>query len=200
MVIGTNNYHSCPYGGNCTPNGAGTQWGTVTNDVKNYLSALGYTWQITVWAGSDMEQPGGTQLWDCASRTRQYVDGFNANDPSTASFVNYGTAWVPNSCWTVGDVRYVSWGASYDWPVPEIYTQAALDSWMTIRSGQNMTFLGELTECSGGDVLPSSNCMTKYGSTQWAPIQAWTNLWNTLNNRGFGQASLDYSTNIADQL
>jgi hypothetical protein len=95
-------------------------------------------------------------------------------------------------------VRYVSWGATYNWPVPEIYFQSALDSWMTVRNGYQMTFLGELTECSGGDPLPSSNCQAG-GQTEWAPTQAWNNLWNTLNTLGFGQVSLDFSTNIRYQ-
>jgi hypothetical protein len=88
----------CPYGGACTPNGAGRQWGTVVNDVRNYLISQGYSWQITAWSGSDMEQPGGGQDWDCAGPTRQFVDGFNANNPSSARFINFGTAWVPNAC------------------------------------------------------------------------------------------------------
>jgi hypothetical protein len=58
-----------------------------------------------------------------------------------------------------------------------------------------MDFKGVMTECKGSDPLPSSNCQV--GShTENAPSQAWSQLWNTMKNNGFGQSTLNYTTNI----
>lgn len=195
LVIGANNYHMCPYGGTCTRTEAGRQWGNVVKAVQDWLVSTGRSWQITAWVGSDMEQPSGGESWDCATETRQFVDGFNGNNPSSARFINYGTAWVPNQCWTVADVHYVSWGATYNWPLPEIYTQYARDSWVEVRRYAYLDFLGVMAECDGADPLPSGDCLAG-GSYQYSPTKAWNELWNALANAGFPETSLDYATNI----
>jgi hypothetical protein len=121
LVVGTNNYHQIPSGGG-TPGGAGSEWADVVDAVQDYLIAHGSAWQITAWAGSDMEQPSGSEDWDCADRTREFVSAYNDNINAT-DFLNYGTAWVPRNCpdieddeWTAEDVYYVSWGAYWNYP------------------------------------------------------------------------------------
>lgn len=201
MVIGTNNYNQCPFGGSCTPYDAGYQWGNVVNDVQSWLVSTNKSWQITAYAGSDMEQPSGGQIWDCATKTRQFVDGFTANNPSYALFLNYGTAWLPNACWSVQDVQYVSYGAAYNYPLPEIYTAAARDSWVSVRVQGYMDFVGVMTECTGGDPLPTGDCWVGGNINEWqySPTKAWNEFWNALINNGVGEQSLDYATNIRYQ-
>ncbi|MDO8615627.1 MAG: hypothetical protein Q7T33_07810 [Dehalococcoidia bacterium] len=199
IVVGTNNSQMTPSGG--TPNGAGTNWANVAYAVQSYLSNAGYSWQITAWAGSDMEQPGGEiPPFDCAGRTREFVDGYNSNSLAT-SFLDYGTAWVPNGCWTAADVYYVAYGAARNYPLPEVYTQFATDSWVSVRQQGYMSFKGVMTECSGADALPMGSCWVggDINEYQFSPTQAWNSLWNTLNSNGFGLSSLEYATNIKGQ-
>ena len=192
LVVGTNNYHQNPSGG--TPYTAGGWWAAVVYALQSYLSSTGFSSQITAWAGSDMEQPSGGEAWDCADRTRQFVDGYNNDVLGTQDFLDYGTAWVPNSCWTAYDVYYVAYGAARDFPLPEIYTGYATDSWVSVRTSYYMFFRGVMTECQQGDPLPFDYCTSP--SDQFAPQKAWLDLWTELNANGVGQSSLQYSTNI----
>lgn len=93
IVVGTNNYNQIP-SGQGSPAGAGSNWATLVYAIQSYLDTSGYSWQISAWGGSDMEQPSGGELWDCAADTRQFVDGYNGNSLAR-KFLNYGTAWVP---------------------------------------------------------------------------------------------------------
>jgi Ricin-type beta-trefoil lectin domain-like len=191
LVVGLNNYHQCPSGGSCDPYYAGWYWGDVVYDVRNYVSSHGYSSKITaVWGGSDMEQGSG---YDCADRTRDLVDGFNDHDPSGASFINYGTNWS-SSCWTSNDVYYVSYDATHDYPLPEIYSSYAADSWVALRGAHYMSFKGAMTECQQGDPLPNDYCSTPSGD--FAPRAGWRYFWSHLNWNGSGQSQLQYTTNI----
>jgi hypothetical protein len=193
MVLGTNNLRQCPYGnlrGACSPGGAGGQWGYVVNDVQAYLNSHSYAWQITAWTGDDMETG-----YDCATPTRAFVDGLNGNNPSGARMLDFGDAWIA-SCWTDNDVYYVSWLASANWPLPEIYSQAATNRWAAVYNQHtSMTFLGPMTECTGGDPLPTQNCQVvdpQGTRIENAPAQAWSQL-----SSAVGQSStMPYGTNI----
>jgi hypothetical protein len=189
VVLGVNNFHQCPNGGSCTPGGAGAQWGALVNDLNNWVQGKNYQGYVSVLAGSDMEQPGGGQNWDCFTQTQAFVDGFGKNDPSGAFFIDYGTAWVPNSCWTASQVYYVAYQAPKDYPMPEIYTQPALNSWTGL--GYSMYYYGELTECNQNDTI---GAICTLPSGQWGPSTAWPNLKNALS-----QTDLAYSSNIRYQ-
>ncbi len=205
LIIGTSNYRQCPYGGACNPTDAGKQWGNLVNNVQIWLNNVNYSWQITAWAGSDMEQPdqfpNPTQPWDCATSTRAFVDGFNRNNPANARLINYGTAWVPKpadgTCWSAADVQYVSWGASANWPLPETYFAAATDSWITVRRQYYMIFMGVMTTCRQADPITGNTCTTPAG--WFTPYAGWNDLWNKLIANQVGQSSLDYATNIKFQ-
>jgi hypothetical protein len=134
IIIGVNNVYQCPSGGSCDPYVAGKKWGSVVNNVQTWLNNNNYSWQITAWGGDDMEQPDGVTPWDCATKTRKFVDGFNDWNPSGALFIDFGTAWVPvPNCWAASDVYYVAWSAGWEeYPQPEIYKQSALNSWINL--------------------------------------------------------------------
>lgn len=202
LIIGVNNYDQCRSGGSCTPYAAGQQWGNVVNNVQTWLNNSGYSWQITAWGGDDMEQPYNDptgKWWDCPTKTRNFVDGFNSNNPSSALFIDYGTAWVPATCiayndrgWTASDVYYVAYGAGApEYPQPEIYRQSALDSWMNL--GYYMFYKGVLTDCNQSDPITGTYCAGS--STAWTPTYAWQQLWNKVSSQG----TLDYATNIKYQ-
>ncbi len=192
VVIGLNNYHECVYSP-CSIYTAGQKWAGMLNTLASWLNSQNYAWQITAWAGDDMETG-----WDSASATRQFVDGFNNQDNCSCLFVDFGDAWQ-HSGWTDTDVYYVAWGATYDVPLPEIYDTggAATNRWTQVRVEYYMFFYGVMTECSGSDPLPTGSCWVSLnGDYENAPNQAWWQLWNTLNANGVGQSTLNYSTNV----
>lgn len=195
VALGTNNYIECPappYSlGSCTPNAAGVQWAQASKDVQSWLSANGYSWQVSTQSGDDIETG-----WDCASRTRPFVDGYGTI--STTGLYDYGDAWLNAPCWTDGDVYYVAYGALPSWPFPEIYSQAAADRWTAVRQSYSMNIQGVMTECRVADPLPQSNCNVN-GHTEFAPSQAWNALVNDLNNHGVGGSNMTWATNIKFQ-
>jgi hypothetical protein len=201
LVIGSNNYAYCPSGGTCNPSTGGAQWGSLISNIQGWLDSTNRSWKITAWAGSDMEQPSGTQAWECALRTRQFVDGFKNNNPASARFINYGTAWVPypqdGSCWNAFDVFYVSYVPVPNWPLPEIYFPSATDSWINIRMQYYMQFLGVLATCTQPDLITGDSCSNPSG--WFTPDGGWKDLWNKLIANQVSQESLDYSTNIKFQ-
>ncbi len=204
VVIGVNNYHECPYGGACNVSTAGQQLGAVVNGLQSDLNLATISWQITAWAGDDMEQSSGTGGYDCGSvgsPTRAFVDGFNSNNPAYAHLLDYGTAWIPmpadGSCWSAADVWYVAYQATADWPVPEIYTGASTDTWVNIRLNHYTWFLGVMTTCNQDDPISGNTCTSPSG--WWTPTGAWWDLWNKLNQHGVGQFTLDYATNMRYQ-
>lgn len=81
-----------------------------------------------------------------------------------------------------------------DYPLPEIYTTSALNSWISVRQSYDMYFKGVLTECQDADPLPSSYCANPSG--QFAPTHAWQAFWYNLALYGLQQSSLDFATNI----
>ncbi len=196
--MGTNNYVQCPYGGACFPYAAGEQWSNLVFMVQTWLQNQGYDWQITVWAGDDMEQPSEEEPWDCADRTRGFADGFTDANPAAAKLVNYGTAWLPNPCWTVADVYYVSYEKNASEVLPEVYTEAARDSWVDVRREYFMQLKGSLTECEQlYDPITGTYCSTPAG--EFTPSEAWSQIWKALRDNGYGQASLEHSSNIQSQ-
>lgn len=177
VIIGLNNYNECPIGGlGCLRSRAGTQWANVLGDLTAYVAKSNFSWQITAWAGDDMET-----AWDSGLATREFVDGFNANAPPGSELIDFGDAWS-HSGWTDNDIAYVAYGATHNWPLPEIYSQAAADRWTALRLGRYIYFRGVMSTTTGN-----------------SPDLAWQQLWNTLNANGVGQSSLDYSTRIRYQ-
>src|SRR5436853_476786 len=63
----------------------GVQWASTVNSLNTWLHTQRYDQQITVWGAYDAET-----TWDGADKTRQFVDGFNANDTSKVPLVDFG--------------------------------------------------------------------------------------------------------------
>ncbi len=184
----------CPNGGTCYPSTAGQQWAYVARDVQSWISSQGWSSQITIWAGSDFEQRTSYSTpdydnWDCPLKTKQFVDGYNYGGATGYRLVDFGSAWTGLNCdhansgppWTTNDVYYIAWGATSDWPLPETYSQYAVNSWLAVEavngSQGRMRPVGVMTECSTGDVLPTSNCWVQgNGQNEFAPRQGWDTL------------------------
>ncbi len=194
VAIGTNNYNECPFGnsrGACSPSGFGFELGYLVANVRNWVQSMSMTWQVTVDVASDMETG-----YDSYAKTSGFVSGFNGNNPVSAVLLDYGDAWV-DSNWSTANIYYVAWGATWDVPLPEIYTQAGANAWTSVRRYATMYFWGVMTECHTGDPLPSGTCSNPSG--QNTPTLGWNQLWNTLNANGVGNGSLNYATNISYQ-
>jgi hypothetical protein len=129
IVVGSNS------SGNHVTENHGEAWGTMINELNNWLIYQGYHSQIAIVGGSDME----TNFRE-PSEARAWVDGYS----STGSYpvYNYGNASgcpldypptepehqsniLAQQCdvqgWTQEDVLNVSWGSLYAFPFPEIY-------------------------------------------------------------------------------
>lgn len=186
LVAGTNNFNQLPSGSGSVST-AGSIWADVVRGVHDYLISTGYSTRVAAWAGDDIEQE-----WDCANRTRQFVDGYNGN-PNATTFLDYGTAWS-DPCWTTNDKCYVAYGAAHDYPLPEIYFESAMASWVNLRLSCFMYFYGVMTTCQQNDPLPADYCTTPAG--WYAPALAWGALYWNLAASGVPQNGLDYATNI----
>jgi hypothetical protein len=189
-----------PYGGPCDPWYAGKNWGIYTANVHNYLVANNFSWQVSQAAAGDFETNGHGENppWDCATKTRAFVDGFTPNNSSLATMYDYGDAWGSAGCWSDDDIGYVAW-TGYEAPLPEIYTQQASDRWVNVRLTHFMQFQGTMSECQTDPGTGDIACLVNYGTysqNEYAPNGAWLTLWNELNANGVGQSTMDFATNI----
>lgn len=206
VAMGTNNSKMCPFEGTPQANGclvdwAGKNWGTYTGGVRDFLVAIGASWQVTAAAADDMETNGQSESppWDCATKTIAFVDGFNSQNPASARFYDYGDAWGSAGCWTDAQVHYVAYGATWNYPLPEIYTVTARSRWVDIRRQYYMKFEGVMTECQSEPTPGQQQCPVTHSfgtQSEWAPAGAWQDLWNALNVAGMGQDTLNFATNI----
>lgn len=211
LVLGTNNYQECPNGysssyGTCDIGAAGRAWGDAVNQINIFLSNQGRIspsggYITAVWAGDDIEGQG--QGYDCAGPTRSFVDGFNNNNPSGARLLDFGDPFTSSGCFAGSDIGYVAWGALSNWPFAENYAtnNNFANTWQFINSafeGNNMSFLGTMTECtSRSDPFPDPTTCPVGSNTQFAPRGAWQGLQSAVPQ---GSAnSMAYATNIQYQ-
>lgn len=215
IAMGTNNYRICessPY--TCDTATAGRTWGDAVSVLQGWLQSNNYSSSvnhINANAASDMQTFGGG--WSCAGTTRTWVDNFNSNNPYGARLIDYGDAYTSAGCWSIQDAYYVSWGATYNWPLPEIYDTGGYQicTWVdgyygsctqgyAVESSNNrVTFLGEMTECQNADPIPYGPCSVS-GHNEMGPGQAWQGLWDEQSSHpAWIQASMPYSTNIKYQ-
>lgn len=203
LVIGTSNYNECKQACNHTTDGQ--QWANVTSNVAAYVSQRGFASQETVAAGDDMETE-----WDSPSTTDLFVQRWNGSNSSSSYFYDFGDA-TPNKGWSSSQIYYVAWGAASDVPLPEIYDPAnyfyqgspdQASTWITVEQygGGKMTMFGAMTECTSPAYnfsLTLSRCSSPSG--QYAPHDAWNDLWTAQNNAGYGQSNMSFATNIKYQ-
>ena len=166
---------------------AGSRWASVVDEVSSWVETLGeQAFAVSVVGANDME-PG----WGPSSWARAWVDAYLGATPrplvsfgSADGCPTYGSSSVIcNNSWTVGDVWYVSGGASTRVSVlPQIYRTdgiqasqwARISSWGAQQHSRPLTFAGALSQAAA--------CRQRSGCTNTAnaPETAWTQLWNAL--------------------
>ncbi|MGB8214883.1 MAG: hypothetical protein WCE68_15115 [Anaerolineales bacterium] len=187
----------------------GVAWATMTMNISAWVTAQGYSSQVSVRAAGDMEpdmnSPSATQAW-----VDGYTSVYNSNSPASSGLYlyNVGSAsgcplagpytasTVCGNSWTAEGVWYVSWGTLALFPFPEIYntvgangTQWSLISQygrITAESGA-LSFMGALTQ--------SQACKQMGGCSgiNDTPAKGWTNLWKNVKAT---QSSLYGSTDL----
>jgi hypothetical protein len=181
-------------------------WATYVSGVASILQGRNRAWHINPWGGNDMEvgwAPYNTgSLPTGYQRTKAFIDGYGAQMNGTPGIsqerlVDFGDAWYNQQDWTDAAIYYKAIGATWDWPLPEIYIQAGADRWTSIRVTQGIfSYMGVMVTCRDAYPLGTS-CSNPAG--WFTPSQGWNALWNDLINNGVGQSSLDYATNIKSQ-
>jgi hypothetical protein len=145
LVIGTNNYHECPYsnGGACSVTTAGSDWFTqVVLATYNYINSNGWAWQEHVWGGDDIE--GG---WDqygcpCASaetwqQTQYFLNGWTSADANSAThffLADYGDAAAYSTTLQLSASNgscpgYANWSTACEWSWSDFYQAAWSIGW-----------------------------------------------------------------------
>jgi hypothetical protein len=175
IAIGTSNY------GPEVIAAHGRAWGQMVNTISQRVTAAGYSSQVDVAAGSDMEGS-----WNSAAVTRAWVDGYAA--ATTRLLYNYGAAsGCPpyGSCatsafpdWTVEDIWYISWGSPPAYPLPQIYLTSGANAQQWYRMslyalqnhGQKMTFPGVLTQQTACNQAGCPDAVANTPETGWSQL------------------------------
>jgi hypothetical protein len=140
LGVGTNN------SGSGVNSAKGASWGSIVNSVADWIAA--YAGQVNVVGANDIEP-----AWDSYSTTAAWVSGYSKT--TSRSYDDYGSAdgclqtvgGVCSNGWTQANVRYVSWGATLAFPLPEIYYQYMGAQWKAISaSGAPISFIAPLSE------------------------------------------------------
>lgn len=201
LSVGTRNSQDVT--GNGTTYGNGQTWSSVVSAVQSHMnSSFCYNGrcksaQTTAWAANDMEPS-----WNSASNTINWANGFGA---SGGVYVNYGSAdgcpsgsYSNGSCnngWNQYDVWYVSWGATPALASPEIYYSVNASQWTMI------SLYGD--HYQGGDSAYYEGPLDEYdlNSSTNTSAQAWSQLWNDLNNNGLSGVAngMGYSLEVHDE-
>jgi hypothetical protein len=189
LAIGLSNHNQCAFdGGSCSIPRAGALWAQTVNALNAWIQRQNYGPQIVAWGAYDAET-----TWDGADKTRQFVDGFNANDTSKVPLVDFGDmrygaplvdpdTGLAERTWTDEDRYYVAWKAGYDVALPEIYDPFTLQIWVRLQQKYpDLNYLGIMTEaCSPGGVLPTTdprvNCGSVFNGYGFPPNTAFAQL------------------------
>jgi hypothetical protein len=207
MVIGTNNL------GSFTTYTHGQMWIQLVKDIGAQLQSYGYSSQVVVYGGIDIEPaystPGVAISW---------VNGYASGFVSPYFLFNYGSAdgcplsgatSTPANCnsgWNQDDVQYVSYATQPAYPLPEIYStgggnakqwqQVSLYSYLAY--GQAMWNIGPLSQkaawdqrCAPKNPLPA-DCVGVNNTSQ----QAWNQFLTELNNDSRTAQDVWWSTDI----
>jgi hypothetical protein len=135
------------------------------------------------------------------------ADGCPENYPPTEPETGYYPPYNCNNNWTQEDVYYVTWGAPYSWPMPEIYNTQGANSnqWYRIASysrlshNKQMTFLGEMTQLAACQQLREQepgvpHCV----GTDNDPTTGFTQFYNRINSDPYRRISnnMKWSTDM----
>lgn len=207
IAMGVNNSFLCENSpsGQCNPYDAGVEWSAAVTDVENWLQARGLTSRVNIRGAADFETFGydANEGFECANVSRPFMDGFA--DQGGNAILDFGDAWTSSGCWSVQDVYYILAGRPNFFGLPEIYQDGQRCTFTTgcysgvERDVAPVAYKGQMTQCTGLDVLPHADCPNTNGGN-WAPYQSWNALWNTQQqNYPSAQTTMPFSTNIRDQ-
>ncbi|HLJ33949.1 MAG TPA: hypothetical protein VKU38_09880 [Ktedonobacteraceae bacterium] len=189
IILGVSNFREC-LNSPCTTYNAGTAWGQTVQSLHNYVSSKGESWKIVDVAGGDDIETDVSHGWDTYSTTIGFVEGFNHGD-STALLMDDGDVFA-NSYWTDAELYTVNWGYGNDVPIPEIYGQGLLNSYIQFyRNHPDVYFYGVLTECAN---IQPNMCYSPYG--EYTPSIAFNALVNGVGSSHVGA----FATNILYQV
>lgn len=192
LAIGTSNF-----GGQVTFD-QGRAWATMVNRVADWVSGNGYAARVAVAGANDIELG-----WNGPAVSRRWVRGYDS--VAEHPYLDYGDAagCPPNGdCigrWTVEDVWFVSWGARWALPLPEIYAPngSSARQWQRLslysqrRHGRPMVIAGAMSQrraCRQS----SDPCRGMDNS----PGRAWRLLWRALNRDRRTAQPVRWSTDV----
>jgi hypothetical protein len=197
IIVGTSNY------GSDVTQDHGRAWGRMVNDIAAKVVEKGYSRQVDVAGGSDMEL-----AWNTPQATRSWVEGYA--ETSTRYLYNFGdaqacpqssTTSVARACdhgWTQEDVYFISWFAGPTLSLPQIYNTRGAQA----RQWQQLSLFAYLK--SEGSAMFIAGALTQYQACQQRGCEGtdntaeagWTSLRDVLNDDPRTAQMLPWSTDI----
>ena len=207
VIIGTNNST-----GTYVNNASGRAFGKMINDVAAWVKNSGYSRNVDVAGGNDMEMGYNTP-----AATKSWVDGYSSI--STRYLYNFGdaggcyasgTTSNPGGCnngWNQEDIWYISWKSPVAWPFPEIYATSGVNGkqWQQITlysfykpNDLRMIIAGSLTQYYACQQT-SNKCQPPPPApccTDNKPDMGWSQLWTALKSDTRTTQNLRWSSDI----
>ena len=208
-------------GGSQVTYGHGQAWATMVNNVASWVVSQGYSAQVDIAGGSDMEagsdvwapnspcNSAGQPQWASASETESWVDGYASVFPRRFLYDvgdaggcpetgTTGAGGLCNAGWGQYDVWYVAWNSPPAEPLPEIYRTDSKQA----AQWQQLSLYGYLAH-SGSMIM--AGALTESGACQQVscpavlqntPQEGWQQLYNALNADPRTKQTLSWSTDI----
>ncbi len=189
LAVGTNNSAN-------TSGSNGSTWASIVNDISNYINSNKDHNQVYVGGASDMEQGAA---WDGPTPTRAWADSYSSGtgqlyvDYGDAECPQYDTGTTNQGCgsngWTQADVYYVAWQETPANNTPEIYLCCNETSW---------EYLSLWGVNNGHTKIQPEGPMdyNALNNSDYTAAQAWTNLWNALNNSTYPQIATNMTYSV----
>jgi len=167
---------------------AGAKLATYVEDVRTYIVDGGYDSQEAAAAGVDAEPAYDSAYTDTGS----FVDNFNAG--SGANMFDFGSA--ETGYWSNSQLYHVSWGASDDSPVPEVYGcchASMVNEWLTIDEYAKSNSLGYSVLGVTSDYNSANSCNKTY-----TPDDSWNAMLAGIegDSGAYYQSTIDYLTRL----
>ncbi len=164
IAIGESNY----YNGKAIPltqaawSTDGLRWGTMINEVQNFITSNHYNTIIAAYGAGDLEVE-----WVKFKLTKSLVDGYNR--ATSRLFFDFGDDSPGH--WTNYQVWYVADGAKDNLPLPEIYYNVdatqdwePLSIWACTNEGRPLDFKGAMSTTQGN--TPDQAFMDMYNAEE----------------------------------
>jgi hypothetical protein len=220
IVVATSN-GTTMCGGSQVASGHGQAWAQMINSVASWVIGQGYSGQVDIAGGSDMEAsadvwpPGSPcnsasqRQWAGPDETRNWVDGYSAvaarrflyDVGNAGGCPQSGTTAVARACnagFSQEDIWYISWGAPPAQPLPATYTTNAsmAAQWQQLSLYGNLAHGGSMI--IAGTLTESGACQQVGcpASLQNSPSQGWQQLYNALQGDPRTRQTLSWSTDI----